>query len=125
MYEAKVIVPLGTTINVGIVAPITTIDGTVFAGGADQILLPCNWDKNWIEGYRRVTARQLQVEPRYYAKDPEIIIVNEAHKAVCPMCCDTNTVHLSENERFTITGRNGGVYTMKFHCLNEDCGYYW
>lgn len=125
MYEAKVIVPAGITISVGIVAPITTVDGTVFAGGADQILLSYNWHENWIIGYRRVSARQLQVEPRYYTKKPETIIINGAHKAVCPMCCDTNTVQLSESEQFTITGCNGGVYTMKLHCLNTDCGYYW
>lgn len=125
MYEAKVVVPPGTTISVGIVAPITTVDGKVFAGGADQILLPYNWNENWIIGYRRVSARQLQVEPRYYTKDPVNIIINEAHKAVCPMCCDTNTVKLAESERFIITGRNGGVYTMKLHCLNANCGYYW
>lgn len=125
MYEAKVIVPVETIINVGIVAPITTVDGTVLSGGAEQIMLPYNWSEGWIVGYRRVAARQLQVVPKYPLKTPNPVVLNDVRKAICPMCCDTNTVKLSANEKFTITGCNGGEYTMKLHCLNEDCGYYW
>ena len=125
MYEAKVIVPVETTISVGIVAPIATADGTVLAGGAEQIMLPYNWSENWIVGYRRVAARQLQVVPKYPLKNPDPVILNDVRKPICPICCDTNTVELCDNEKFTITGCNGGEYTMKLHCLNKDCGYYW
>lgn len=125
MYEAKVLVPKDIKISVGVVAPIYTTDNTKFEGGADQVYISEAWDEKWIVGYRRLSSRQIHTVPKYPLKDPGIIILNETHKSVCPMCCDINTVDLREDEQFTVLGSKGGVYTMKKHCLNEDCGYYW
>ncbi len=59
-YEEKILLPKGSIINVGIVAPVTLKTGAVLPGGADQILLPRNWsEEDWTIGYRRVTTRQL------------------------------------------------------------------
>ena len=121
MFEAKVLVPAGIVINVGIVAPITALTGTVFPGGADQVMLPHGLNEEWIQGCRRLAARQIFKEPNYPIAKPDPIILGDS-KRICPSCCDTNTVKLDESERFEIIGVRGGKYT---HCLNENCGYYW
>lgn len=64
MYEAKLLIPPNIIISLGIVAPVKLPTGTVLPGGAEQIILPFNWPKEWIQGYRRVSGRQLQSRPR-------------------------------------------------------------
>lgn len=54
-YEAEIIVPKGTILNIGRVEEQFTMSGAKLAGGADQILLPQNWDLNWINSIREVS----------------------------------------------------------------------
>lgn len=54
-YEAEIIVPKGTILNIGRVEEQFTMSGAKLAGGADQILLPQNWDLNWINRIREVS----------------------------------------------------------------------
>ncbi|MCL2637488.1 MAG: hypothetical protein FWD48_03875 [Oscillospiraceae bacterium] len=70
-YEAAILVPQGVIINVGVVAPITLISGTVLEGGADQIMLPFNWSDTWIQGYRKVTQKPQMEYPVYYKEKPD------------------------------------------------------
>lgn len=51
-YEAKIVVPEGTILNIGIVEEQGIADGILLEGGGDQILLPPNWDLNWIQNIR-------------------------------------------------------------------------
>ena len=51
--------------NVGVVAPARLKTGTILEGGADQVLLPLNWSKEWIVGYREVTSKPLLEYPDY------------------------------------------------------------
>jgi hypothetical protein len=45
-------------LEVGKVAPQTIKStGTVLEGGADQVLLPQNWPKEWIKSSRQVPSR--------------------------------------------------------------------
>ena len=54
-FEAEIVVPKGTVLNIGKVAPQTIKStGTVLKGGADQVLLPQNWPKDWIRSTRKV-----------------------------------------------------------------------
>ena len=53
-YEAEIVIPKGTTLNIGRVGEQYTISGTKLMGNADQILLPQNWDLNWIKKIRKV-----------------------------------------------------------------------
>lgn len=49
MYEAEIVIPKGTVINIGKVAPQTIPStGTVLPGGADQVLLPQDWSLDWV-----------------------------------------------------------------------------
>ena len=48
IFEAKLIVSSGTTINIGIVAPVVLPTGAVLPGGAPQIMLPPGWPEKWI-----------------------------------------------------------------------------
>lgn len=48
-YRAKILIPEGTTLNIGKVAEQTTMSGCILKGNVDQILLPENWDLNWIK----------------------------------------------------------------------------
>lgn len=41
--EEKIIVPKGVGINIGVVAPVKLLSGTILESGADQILLPKDW----------------------------------------------------------------------------------
>lgn len=54
-YEAEIIVPKGTILNIGRVEEQFTMSGARLDGGADQILLPQNWDLNWINRIREVS----------------------------------------------------------------------
>ena len=53
-YEAEIVIPKGTTLNIGRVGEQFTMSGTRLAGDADQFLLPQNWDLNWIKRIREV-----------------------------------------------------------------------
>ena len=43
-YEAEIVIPKGTTLNIGRVGEQYTMSGARLAGDADQFLLPQNWD---------------------------------------------------------------------------------
>lgn len=70
LVEEKIVVPIGNILNVGIVAPVCLKTGTILEGGADQVLLPFNWDKEWIAGYREVTSKPLMDYPVYNKTEP-------------------------------------------------------
>jgi len=124
MYESKILIPIGTVLNVGIVAPIHTLSGTTLEGGADQILLPRNWPQSWIVGYRRINTSQLHRIPEFSPVDPSI----QNDKAtlyphICPICHSINSVKLNISDRIHFVGSKGGKYTTQFKCL--DCSTYW
>lgn len=52
-------------LNIGIVAPVKLLSGTILEGGADQVLLPENWSEKWVVGYRFVTSEPLMDYPEY------------------------------------------------------------
>lgn len=127
MYEAKLLVPKGIEISVGIVASVTLENGTVLPGGAEQILLPKEWPEEWVQGYRRITARQLQSPPLYKEQKPDTVSVgkNKLYSHICPLCGYEHIQKLRDDERFDIVGIKGNRYTMKWKCLNSECEYYW
>lgn len=127
MYEAKVLVPPDIKVSMGIVSSVKLPTGTVLEGGAEQLLLPYDWNKDWIQGYRRVTARQLQHPPQYWPDPPvEVAITKKRlYPDICPLCAYDKTVFLTEAEQFDIIGIKGNRYTMKRKCLNPACEYYW
>lgn len=127
MYEAKLIVPAGVKISVGIVAPVRLSSGTLLPGGAEQILLPYQWPSAWIQGYRRITGRQLQRVPAYSLKEPPEISagMKSLYPKVCPMCCGSDVEILPPEKRFDVIGSKGGRYTMQMKCRNPMCGYCW
>ena len=53
-YEARITIPKGTKLNIGRAEKQVSIDGTKYAGNGDQLLLPKNWDLNWIKEIRKV-----------------------------------------------------------------------
>lgn len=57
--EEKIIVSKNVIINVGVVAPVKLLSGTVLDGDVDQILLPFDWLEEWVVGYRFVTSESL------------------------------------------------------------------
>jgi hypothetical protein len=132
VYEVKILVPAGTKISVGRVAPVALKTKTVLEGLAEQILLPKDWSTDWIVGYRRVTSRQLVKLPEYKSiKSQEelnkISCVNKTilYNKICPICeCEEIEV-LSPEKQFEIVGCKGSVFLMKYHCLNDNCQYYW
>lgn len=66
--EEKIIVPKGIVLNIGIVASVKLLSGTILPGGAEQVLLPQNWNENWVVGYRYVTSEPLMEYPIYSSK---------------------------------------------------------
>ncbi|MBC8955050.1 hypothetical protein [Xenorhabdus sp. PB62.4] len=56
-FEAKILVPKGTALHVGQVAPQTTKFGAVLKGEATQILLPRDWDPSWIKDVRSIPSK--------------------------------------------------------------------
>ena len=87
MYEARLIVPAGISIRIGTVASVVLKTGTVLPGGADQILLPQGWPESWITGYRRLTARQLQLPPCFSSQKPlECDSKENLYRMICPVC---------------------------------------
>lgn len=127
MYEAKLIVPEGTRLNIGIVAPIQLPSGELLPGGAPQIMLPENWPDDWVQGYRRISGRQLQIEPKYWPEKPEETTAEKGflYPECCPRCCYHRIRRLRTDEQFTVIGSKGGKYLMKKQCLNPECLYYW
>lgn len=127
MFEAKLLVPKGIRLSMGIVGSVTLNTGTVLPGGADQLLLPAQWPIEWVQGYRRVTARQLQTQPHYWPDKPGEIAVGkgELYPRLCPLCGYEQTKKLDDIEQFEIIGIKGNRYVMKSQCLNPDCEYYW
>lgn len=71
LVEEKILVPSGTKINVGIVAPVKLNTGTILDGGAEQVLLPRNWSQEWVIGYREVTSKPLMEYPEFYLIPPK------------------------------------------------------
>ena len=57
MYEAVIEVPKGEILNIGKVAEQTTESGAKLVGGIDQVVLPLNWDLNWIKEIRIVPSK--------------------------------------------------------------------
>lgn len=70
LVEEKIIVPCDVVLNIGTVAPIRLRTGTILPGGADQVLLPQNWPKAWIAGYREVTSKPIMGYPRFSQEEP-------------------------------------------------------
>lgn len=71
--EEKIIVPKNTILNIGVVAPVRLLSGTILEGGADQVLLPENWSEEWVVGYRFVTSEPLMDYPEYTIEKPNEI----------------------------------------------------
>lgn len=71
LVEEKIVVPVGVTLHVGQVSPVRLKTGTILKGGADQVLLPMNWSKEWIAGYREVTSKPLLEYPIYSTVEPK------------------------------------------------------
>ncbi len=128
-YEGEILLPKGSIVNVGIVAPVTLKTGAVLPGGADQILLPRNWSEDWTIGYRRVTTRQLINPPEFKLKKsdlPESDAKATIYKIpVCCSCGGSDVTKLEEREQFEVEGSKGNRYVMRFHCNNPKCGFYW
>ena len=127
MYEAKILLPKGNKISVGIVAPVKLKTGTILDGGADQIILPQNWSEEYVVGYRFVTTHQLINPPTYTMSEPEEkVSKNNLYRIpACPNCSGSNVVMLAANNKIVVTGSNGGRYQMKYKCNNAQCNYYW
>jgi len=51
--EAQITVPAGTKLNIGRVAP-QNDGGKILKGDADQIILPQNWDQDWVSKVRNI-----------------------------------------------------------------------
>lgn len=71
--EEKIIVPKDIILNIGVVAPVKLLSGTILDGGADQVLLPENWSEEWVVGYRFVTSEPLMSYPEYSKEKPNEI----------------------------------------------------
>lgn len=126
MYEEKLCVPAGTKFYLGIVAPVKMKSGTILSGGAQQILLTERCKKEWTLGYWRIMSRQITHVPKYKLTDiPDEVEKKDLYSLICPVCGSENIVTLSKHEQFSIQGCRGNSYTMKHHCLDADCEYYW
>lgn len=79
MVEARLIVPAGTVIQAGIVAPQTLPTGTVLEGGADQVMLPADWPDKWITGYRILRFHPQLTYPEYGPEEPLAQMPNPAN----------------------------------------------
>ncbi len=53
-YEAEIVIPKGTTLNIGRVGEQYTMSGAKLAGNADQFLLPQNWNLSWTKSIRTI-----------------------------------------------------------------------
>ena len=59
-YYEEITIPEGTEINIGRVAKQETHNRQELSGGADQILLPENWDKSWASESKELKARPFE-----------------------------------------------------------------
>lgn len=127
MFEAKLLIPAGTRLSIGVVAPVVLNHGTVLTGGAPQILLPKDWSDTWVQGYRRVSGRQLQIEPTFWPIKPEEIVCGKdsLYPDICPRCCYPHIRKLEHTEQFEIVGSKGHRFKMQKQCMNPDCQYFW
>lgn len=57
MYEAVIEVPKGEILNIGKVAEQITESGGKLIGNGDQIVLPIDWNLNWIKEIRLVPSK--------------------------------------------------------------------
>ncbi len=55
-FEATILVPKGTVLQLGEVAPQITKSGAILSGGADQIILPRGWDQSWILNIKGINS---------------------------------------------------------------------
>jgi len=55
-FEAAILVPKGTTLQIGEVAPQITKSGTILGGGMDQIILPRGWGQQWILNIKKIDS---------------------------------------------------------------------
>lgn len=128
-YEEKILLPQGSIINVGIVAPVKLKTGTILEGGADQILLPQNWSEKWIIGYRRVTQRQLMNPPCFPLEKDNLPIIDKKETLykieACCFCGGSDVTRLKKNEWVEVVGSKNNRYTLKFRCNNPKCQFYW
>lgn len=124
MYEAKILIPVGTILHIGIVAPVTTNGGTVLPGGAEQIVLPLNWSESWIVGYRRISISQIYSEPVYSIN--KISVINDKatlYPHSCPICSSIDITKFKDEEALQFTGSKGGKYRAHYKC--NACSLYW
>jgi len=124
MYEAKILVPVGTVLNIGIVAPVTTRGGSVLPGGADQVLLPKNWPESWIVGYRRVHLSQIQSEP-IYSLD-KISVINDKSSLYphhCPICGSVDIIIYKDEDAIQFVCSKGCKYRAHYRC--SKCSLFW
>lgn len=124
MYEAKILVPIGTILNYGIVAPVTTLGGTVLPGGAEQIVMPQNWPESWIVGYRRITLSQIHYEP-IFSMD-KISVINDKstlYPHSCPICSSIDIIKFKDEEALQFTCSKGCTYRAHYKC--NVCSLYW
>lgn len=124
MYEAKILVPAGTILNYGIVAPVTTGGGTILPGGAEQILMPKDWSEDWIVGYRRVTFSQIHSEPKF---SMDIVsVINDKSSLYphnCPICGSLDITKFKDEEALKFTCSKGCTYFARYRC--NECLLYW
>ena len=125
MYEGKFIVPAGEQFYIGIAAPQVTKSGTTLEGGAEQIFIPRATEKwnDWVCGYRRVTARQLDAPPKYPLKAVDEEVEKEGlYPLLCPKCAGTQV----EKLRMVSDGFGGdNSGELVYRCYNPECGYMW
>lgn len=118
MYEAKILVPRNTKLHVGIVAPRETQGGGVLEGGAEQVILPFDWPKDWIIGYRWV-QRQLHKEPIYDIEEPKDFDNKDTiYTPICPYCGGRNVEPI---DPFYYKGSKGILTEARFLCVDEMC----
>ncbi len=124
MYEAKILIPVGTILNYGIVAPVITRGGTVLPGGAEQVLMPIDWSESWIRGYRRITFSQIHSEPEF-SMDIVSVINNKStlYPHNCPICGSLDVTYFKDEEALQFTGSKGCTYRAHYKC--NACSLYW
>lgn len=71
-------------------------------------------------------CQAVAVAPLFFSsKPPEYDSKDKLYRMICPACGCEECRKLLDEERFTITGSKGNLYTMQYACLNPDCQYYW
>ena len=71
-FEAEIVIPKGTQIHVGRVAPQPVgATGPKYRGGADQVLLPRDYPDTWIKSVRDGKTGKIYTGAEFKAKFPE------------------------------------------------------